>query len=93
MPPPQATSVRLGPSPDTAASDLAAIATIASAGATVTAAAATALAPAAITLDPVETLSFARVLAAADAAAALTLDPLAFQGAYREAWTATHKPV
>ena len=104
----QAPTARLGPSPDTAACDLGAVATIASAGATVTAAA-TSLAAVAISPDPVEApplpgalataaitfdaLSFARALTAADAAAALTLQALVFQGARREAWTTAHKPL
>ena len=105
----QAPTARLGPSPDTAACDLGAVATIASAGATVTAAVATSLAAVAISPDPVEApplagalasaaitfdaLSFARALTAADAAAALALHALVFQGAHREAWAAAHKPL
>ena len=69
----------------------AATATITSATATAAAAAAMAIATAAISPDLVDTLSFAGALTSADATAAPTLEP--FQGASREAWTATHKPL
>ena len=61
--------------------------------ATAAAAAAMAIATAAISPDLVDTLSFAGALTSADATAAPTLEPLAFQGASRETWTATHKPL
>ena len=76
-----------------AAESTAAAATINSAAATVAAAAATALATAPITFDPIDALSFARALAAADAVATLVLQAVTFQGARREAWTAAHKPL
>jgi hypothetical protein len=69
----------------------AATATITSATATAAAATAMAIATAAISPDLVDSLSCAGALTSADATAAPTLGPLAFQGASREAWTATHK--